>query len=96
LQRYQRQRRFDGLMLAAVTKGLNRLFSNRIAPVRPARGLGLAAVDRLLPLKRLMCATLGRSAASGTWPAAGGGAAAAPADFVGRFRGNRHCGTYTA
>ena len=40
-------------MLIAATDGLNRLFSNDIAPVRLARGLGLAAVDRLAPLKRL-------------------------------------------
>jgi 2-octaprenyl-6-methoxyphenol hydroxylase len=37
----------------AVTDGLNRLFSNDIAPVRLARDLGLAAVNRLPPLKRL-------------------------------------------
>ena len=54
LQRYQRWRRFDALALAAVTDGLNRLFSNSIAPVRLARDVGLAAVDRLPPLKRLL------------------------------------------
>jgi 2-octaprenyl-6-methoxyphenol hydroxylase len=32
---------------------MNRLFSNDIAPVRLARDLGLAAVNRLPPLKRL-------------------------------------------
>ncbi len=53
LERYQRWRRFDTLVLMAVTDGLNRLFSNDIAPVRLARDLGLAAVDRLKPLKRL-------------------------------------------
>lgn len=52
LERYQRWRRFDTLVLAAATDGLNRLFSNDIAPIRLARDIGLAAVDRLAPLKR--------------------------------------------
>jgi 2-octaprenyl-6-methoxyphenol hydroxylase len=54
LTSYQRWRRFDTLMLAAVTDGLNRLFSNSIAPVQLARDLGFAAVHRLPPLKRLL------------------------------------------
>jgi 2-octaprenyl-6-methoxyphenol hydroxylase len=54
LERYQRWRRFDNLVLAAVTDGLNRLFSNDLAPVRLARDLGLAVVDRLPPLKRVL------------------------------------------
>ena len=54
LGRYQRWRRFDTLLLAAVTDGLNRLFSNSIAPVQVARDLGFAAVHRLPPLKRLL------------------------------------------
>jgi 2-octaprenyl-6-methoxyphenol hydroxylase len=54
LSRYQRWRRFDTLLLAAVTDGLNRLFSNSIAPVQFARDLGFAAVQRLPPLKRLL------------------------------------------
>jgi 2-octaprenyl-6-methoxyphenol hydroxylase len=54
LARYQRWRSFDTLMLAAVTDGLNRLFSNSIAPIRLARGLGFAGVHRLPPLKRLL------------------------------------------
>ena len=53
LERYERWRRFDNLMLMAVTDVLNRLFSNDLAPVRLARDLGLAAVNRLPPLKRL-------------------------------------------
>lgn len=53
LARYQRWRRFDALMLGTVTDGLNRLFSNDVGPVRLVRDLGLAAVDRLPPLKRL-------------------------------------------
>jgi 2-octaprenyl-6-methoxyphenol hydroxylase len=54
LWRYQRWRRPDALLLAAVTDGLNRLFSNDIPPVRLARDLGLAAVHRLPPVKRLL------------------------------------------
>jgi 2-octaprenyl-6-methoxyphenol hydroxylase len=41
-------------MLAAVTDGLNRLFSNDIAPLRLARDLGLAAVNRLPAAKRFL------------------------------------------
>ena len=54
LEEYQRRRRPDALLLAAVTDGLNRLFSNTIPPLRLARDLGLAAVHRLPPLKRLL------------------------------------------
>ena len=54
LERYQRWRRFDNLVLLAVTDSLNRLFSNEIPPVRLARDLGLAAVNRVPPLKRLL------------------------------------------
>jgi len=53
LARYQQRRRFDALALIAVTDGLNRLFSNNIAPLRLARDLGLAAVNRTPRLKRL-------------------------------------------
>ena len=51
---YPRWRRFDTLALAAVTDGLNRLFSNDMGPLRLARDLGLAAVNRAPPLKRLL------------------------------------------
>jgi 2-octaprenyl-6-methoxyphenol hydroxylase len=54
LLRYQQWRRFDALALAAVTDGLNRLFSNSLPPVQLARDIGLAAVNRLPPLKRLL------------------------------------------
>ncbi|HEV2336325.1 MAG TPA: UbiH/UbiF/VisC/COQ6 family ubiquinone biosynthesis hydroxylase [Stellaceae bacterium] len=54
LARYERRRRFDALLLATVTDGLNRLFSNTIPPIRLARDLGLAIVNRLPPLKRLL------------------------------------------
>ena len=54
LERYQRWRRLDAVLLAGVTDGLNRLFSNTIAPVKLVRDLGLAAVNRMPPLKRLL------------------------------------------
>jgi 2-octaprenyl-6-methoxyphenol hydroxylase len=54
LRHYQRWRRFDALLLAAVTDGLNRLFSNALPPLRLVRDLGLAAVDRLRPVKRFL------------------------------------------
>ena len=54
LQQYQRRRRFDVLALAAVTDGLNRLFSNALPIVQLVRDLGLGAVTRLPPLKRLL------------------------------------------
>jgi 2-octaprenyl-6-methoxyphenol hydroxylase len=53
LERYQRWRRPDNLTMLLVTDVLDRLFSNNIAPLRIARTLGLAAVHRLPPLKRL-------------------------------------------
>ena len=52
LSRYERWRRADNLVMAGVTDVLNRLFSNDIAPIRLARDLGLAAVNRITPLKR--------------------------------------------
>ena len=53
LERYQRWRRVDTLMLVGVTDVLNRLFSNDVRPVRLARDLGLGLVERVPPLKRL-------------------------------------------
>ncbi len=52
LDRYARWRRFDNLALAAGFDGFVRLFSNDIAPVRLARDLGIAAVNRIAPLRR--------------------------------------------
>ncbi|HZH28816.1 MAG TPA: UbiH/UbiF/VisC/COQ6 family ubiquinone biosynthesis hydroxylase [Azospirillaceae bacterium] len=54
LARFQRWRRSDNLLLAVVTDGLNRLFSNRIGPVRLARDVGLSLVGKVPPLKRLL------------------------------------------
>jgi 2-octaprenyl-6-methoxyphenol hydroxylase len=53
LERYQRWRRADAVVLAAATDGLNRLFSNTVPALKLARDLGLAAVNRVPPLKRL-------------------------------------------
>lgn len=52
LDRYERWRRVDSVVLGTVMDGLNRLFSNDAAPVRIARDLGLATVNRLPGLKR--------------------------------------------
>ena len=52
LDRYERWRRFDTALLLAVTDGLNRLFSNDIAPIKLVRDLGLAAVNQVGPLKK--------------------------------------------
>jgi 2-octaprenyl-6-methoxyphenol hydroxylase len=54
LARYERWRRFDTVALAAVTDGLNRLFSNNFPPLAWMRGVGLAAVNRLPPLRRFL------------------------------------------
>jgi 2-octaprenyl-6-methoxyphenol hydroxylase len=42
------------MSLLAVTDALNRLFSNDIPALRLARDIGLATVDRIAPLKRLL------------------------------------------
>ncbi|MCV0414541.1 MAG: UbiH/UbiF/VisC/COQ6 family ubiquinone biosynthesis hydroxylase [Brevundimonas sp.] len=52
LERYARWRRFDNAALAAGFDAFVRLFSNDIAPVRLARDIGLAAVNRIGPLRR--------------------------------------------
>lgn len=52
LARYQRWRRFDNLLMLGLTDALVRLFSNDVGPVRLARDLGLAAVQRLPGAKR--------------------------------------------
>jgi len=54
LERYQQWRRFDNVALAAVTDGLNRLFSNDSAPLRLARDLGMAIVGQIGPLRRFL------------------------------------------
>jgi 2-octaprenyl-6-methoxyphenol hydroxylase len=56
LTRYQGWRRLDTALMAMVTDGMNRLFSNDIAPVRALRDFGLGVVDRLPPVKDLLVA----------------------------------------
>ncbi|MEQ1771233.1 MAG: FAD-dependent monooxygenase [Devosia sp.] len=51
LARYERWRRLDTALMAAVTDSLNRLFSNDVAPVRALRDFGLGVVDRLTPVR---------------------------------------------
>lgn len=52
LARYQARQRPDALLMLGATHVLERLFGNDLGPVRLARGLGIAAVDRIPPLKR--------------------------------------------
>lgn len=52
LERYARWRRFDNAALAAGFDGFVRLFSNDNMLLRAARGAGLAAVNRIGPLRR--------------------------------------------
>lgn len=51
LERYSQWRHTDNAALISVTDLLNRLFSNDVPPIRHARDLGLAAVNRIPPLK---------------------------------------------
>lgn len=53
LERYQRQRRFDNLLMLGLTDAITRLFSNDVGPVKLARDIGLAVVNKLPPLKKL-------------------------------------------
>ncbi|HEX3995515.1 MAG TPA: FAD-dependent monooxygenase, partial [Acetobacteraceae bacterium] len=53
LGRYQRVRQADNLVMFGMTDGLDRLFSTDRRLVRVARDLGIGAVDRLGPLKRV-------------------------------------------
>jgi 2-octaprenyl-6-methoxyphenol hydroxylase len=52
LRRYQAARRPDNLMMLAATDALDRLFSSDSRVLRLARDLGIAAVQRMPPLKR--------------------------------------------
>lgn len=53
LRRYERARRGDNLRMLAAMDGFKRLFSNDQPLLVAARNAGLAAADRLTPLKRL-------------------------------------------
>lgn len=52
LERYQQARRFDNTFNSLAMDALNRLFSNDIPPVRLARDIGLAAVNKMGPARR--------------------------------------------
>lgn len=54
LKEYESWRRFDNVLLAAVTDGLTRLFSNDMPPLRVARDVGLSIVNRTTPVKKLL------------------------------------------
>lgn len=56
LERYQHWRRFDTALMAMVTDGMVRLFSNDVGPVRALRDFGMGLVDRLPPVKDLLIA----------------------------------------
>lgn len=51
LARYQAARRPDALLMLGATHALERLFGNNLPPLRIARRLGLAAVERMPRLK---------------------------------------------
>jgi 2-octaprenyl-6-methoxyphenol hydroxylase len=52
LEGYQQSRRPDGVAMAIITDGLNRLFSNDMLPIKLARRTGLAAVNAMPNFKR--------------------------------------------
>jgi 2-octaprenyl-6-methoxyphenol hydroxylase len=53
LRRYQAARRPANLLMLAATDGLDRLFSTDNPLIRAARDLGIGAVHRIPPLKRI-------------------------------------------
>ena len=64
LEAYERRRRIDAALMAAVTEGLNRLFSNDSAPLRLVREAGLGLVNAATPVRRFLArAAGGRGAA---------------------------------
>ncbi len=66
LERYARWRRFDVAVLSAGFDAFVRLFSNDVAPVRLARDLGMAVVNRVPALRRALMQEAG--GASGDLP----------------------------
>jgi 2-octaprenyl-6-methoxyphenol hydroxylase len=52
LQKYERWRRFDSFVMSLAMDGLNRLFSNEIAPLRVLRDVGIGFVDSIGPARR--------------------------------------------
>lgn len=59
LERYQSWRRFDSVLMAMATDGLNRLFSNDLSPIRALRGAGLSLVHRIAPARKLFARDAG-------------------------------------
>jgi 2-octaprenyl-6-methoxyphenol hydroxylase len=59
LARYARWRRLDNLGVALATDAFNRLFSNDHPLIRAARGVGIAAVNRIGPARRLFMSEAG-------------------------------------
>jgi 2-octaprenyl-6-methoxyphenol hydroxylase len=57
LARYQTQRQADNLLMFGMTDSLDRLFSTDSRLVRAIRDNGLAAVDRITPVKRIFMRT---------------------------------------
>ena len=53
LKKYQAIRKPDNTAMAITTDGLNKIFSNNIAPVKLLRKIGLRAMQRVKPSKRL-------------------------------------------
>lgn len=63
LSGYETARRFDNVLVALSSDGLNKLFSNDNSVVRAVRDLGLSMVDGAKPLKRFfMAQAAGRNA----------------------------------
>jgi 2-octaprenyl-6-methoxyphenol hydroxylase len=62
LERYQRWRRFDNVSMALGMEFFDKMFSNRLAPLRAARRLGLAAVNGVGPARRFFMRYAGGAA----------------------------------
>lgn len=57
LRRYERERRSESVLAARGFDGVQRLFDTDAMPIAALRGLGLAAVNRLAPLKHFFADT---------------------------------------
>lgn len=54
LEEYSASRKFDTLSLVAITDGLNHLFQQKNSLIKAARRLGMATVNHLSPLKKML------------------------------------------
>jgi 2-octaprenyl-3-methyl-6-methoxy-1,4-benzoquinol hydroxylase/2-octaprenylphenol hydroxylase len=52
LRRYERRRRSDNVLSAHAFDAIQRVFGSEAMPLAALRGIGLAAVDKIAPLKR--------------------------------------------